>query len=152
MSLSVAWSEVDRARDFRKFALSNIERVELLGQTFTRKRGFSIQQYAEGSFGVFHEDPVDVVWKFSPKVAADAAEFLFHPSQSMEPQPDGSLVVRFRAGGLLEMSWHLFTWGDEVEIVKPRRLASLLEKQCEVQLGRRLNGGRRAERGRKAQL
>lgn len=148
----VAWSEVDRARDFRKFALSNIERVELLGQNFTRKRGFSIQQYAEGSFGVFHEDPVDVVWKFSPKVAAYAAEFLFHPSQSMEPQPDGSLVVRFRAGGLLEMSWHLFTWGDEVEIVKPRRLASLLEKQCEAQLGRRLNGGRRAERGRKAQL
>jgi hypothetical protein len=47
---------------------------------------------------VFHEDPVDVVWKFSPKVAADAAEFLFHPSQSMDPQPDGSLVVRFRAG------------------------------------------------------
>ena len=65
----VAWSEVDRARDFRKFALSNIERVELLAQTFSRKRGFSIQQYAEGSFGVFHEEPVDVVWKFSAKVA-----------------------------------------------------------------------------------
>jgi hypothetical protein len=44
------------------------------------------------------------------------------------------------------MSWHLFTWGDEVEIVKPRRLASLLEKECEAQLGRRLNEGRRAER------
>src|SRR5262245_41750893 len=66
------------------------------------------------------------------------------PSQSMDPQPDGSLIVQFRAGGLLEMSWHLFTWGDEVEIVKPRRLASLLEKQCEARLGRRLNEGRRA--------
>jgi predicted DNA-binding transcriptional regulator YafY len=137
----VAWSEVDRARDFRKFALSNIERVELLAQTFTRKRGFSIQQYAEASFGVFHEDPVDVVWRFSPKVASDAAEFLFHPNQVMEPQPDGSLIVRFRAGGLLEMSWHLFTWGDGVEIVKPRRLASLLERQCRDQLRRR---GRKA--------
>jgi hypothetical protein len=62
----------------------------------------------------------------------------------MDPQPDGSLIVQFRAGGLLEMSWHLFTWGDEVEIVKPRRLASLLEKQCEARLGRRLNEGRRA--------
>ena len=146
----VAWSEVNRARDFRKFALSNIERVELLAQTFSRKRGFSIQQYAEGSFGVFHEDPVDVVWKFSPKVAADAAEFLFHPSQVMEPQPDGSLVVRFRAGVLLEMSWHLLTWGDEVEIVKPRRLASRLEKRCQAQLRRRASDGRRPERGRKA--
>jgi len=35
----VAWSEVDRAKDFRKFALPNIERVELLAQTFSRKRG-----------------------------------------------------------------------------------------------------------------
>jgi WYL domain len=112
-----------------------------LADLTTRKRGFSIQQYAEASFGVFHEDPVDVVWRFSPKVASDAAEFLFHPYQVMEPQPDGSLIVRFRAGGLLEMSWHLFTWGDGVEIVKPRRLASLLERQCRDQLRRR---GRKA--------
>ena len=148
----VAWSEVDRARDFRKFALSNIERVELLAQTFSRKRGFSIQQYAEGSFGVFHEEPVDVVWRFSAKVASDAAEFLFHPDQVLEPQPDGSLIVRFRAGGVLEMSWHLFTWGDEVEIVKPRRLASLLERQCQDRLRRSANDGRRAARGRKADV
>ncbi|MGH6824835.1 helix-turn-helix transcriptional regulator [Methyloceanibacter sp.] len=144
----VAWSEVDRARDFRKFALSNIERVELLAQTFSRKRGFSIQQYAEGSFGVFHEDPVDVVWKFSPRVASDAAEFLFHPNQVMEPQPDGSLIVRFRAGGLLEMSWHLFTWGDEVEIVKPKRLISLLKEQCRGQLRNRGRDGQRAKGNR----
>ena len=142
----VAWSEVDRARDFRKFALSNIERVELLTQTFAHKRGFSIQKYAEGSFGVFHEEPVDVVWKFSPKAAPDAAEFLFHPNQVLEPQPDGSLIVRFRAGGLLEMSWHLFTWGEEVEIIKPRRLASLLKQHCRVQL--RMH--ERAERGAKS--
>ena len=145
----VAWSEVDRARDFRKFALSNIERVELLTQTFTRKRGFSIQKYAEGSFGVFQEEPVDVVWKFSPKAAPDATEFLFHPNQVLEPQSDGSLIVRFRAGGLLEMSWHLFTWGDEVEIIKPRRLASLLDDHCQAQLRRRGRDGRGAQSSRR---
>lgn len=144
----VAWSEVDRAKDFRKFALSNIERVELLAQTFSRKRGFSIQQYAEGSFGVFHEEPVDVVWKFSPRAAADALEFLFHPSQVMEAQPDGSLIVRFRAGGLPEMSWHLFTWGDEVEIIKPKRLISLLKQQCHAQLQDRERDGQRPQRDR----
>jgi predicted DNA-binding transcriptional regulator YafY len=81
---------------------------------------------------VFQEDPVNVVWKFSPKAARDASEFLFHPSQTLEPQKDGSLLVRFRAGGLLEMSWHLFTWGDEVEIIKPTKLASMLRKQLEI--------------------
>ena len=111
----VAWSESEEARDFRSFALSNIERVEPLDGTFTRKRRFSLKAYAERSFGVFQEQPVDVVWKFTPKAAPDASEFLFHPTQVMEQQPDGSLLVRFRAGGLLEMAWHLFTWAGEVE-------------------------------------
>jgi hypothetical protein len=41
-------------------------------------RRFSLREYAERSFGVFQEKPLDVVWKFSPKVAPDAREFLFH--------------------------------------------------------------------------
>ena len=122
----VAWSESERAKDFRNFSLSNIERVEPLDRSFARKRRFSLKEYAERSFGVFQEEPVDVVWKFTPKAAADAREFLFHPSQIIEPQPDGSLIVRFRTGGLMEMAWHLFTWGDQVEVLKPRRLRALL--------------------------
>jgi predicted DNA-binding transcriptional regulator YafY len=122
----VAWSENEQARNFRNFALSNIERVELLEKSFTRRRGFSLREYAERSFGVFQEEPFDVAWKFLPKVAADAREFLFHPTQVMEDQPDGSLIVRFRAGGLLEMAWHLFTWGAEVKVIKPKRLCRLL--------------------------
>lgn len=45
----------------------------------------------------------------------------------MEDQPDGSLIVRFRAGGALEMSWHLFTWGSDVEVLEPAKLRKLLE-------------------------
>jgi len=30
------------------------------------------------------------------------------------------------------MAWHLFTWGSEVEIIKPKRLASLLREQSEA--------------------
>ncbi|MBX9845216.1 MAG: WYL domain-containing protein [Xanthobacteraceae bacterium] len=122
----VAWSESEKARDFRNFALSNIERVETLDRAFTHRRGFSLKDYAERSFGVFQEEPVDVVWKFSPEVAGDAKEYLFHPSQKFEEQADGSLIVRFRAGGGLEMCWHLFTWGDQLSVLAPRKLNVLL--------------------------
>jgi predicted DNA-binding transcriptional regulator YafY len=125
----VAWS--NRAKDFRNFALSNIERVRVLDRTFKRKSDFSLPGYAQRSFGVFQENPVDVVLKFAPKAAIDAREFLFHPTQVMESQPDESLIVRFRAGGLLEMSWHLFTWQGQVAILKPERLATLLRDQIE---------------------
>lgn len=139
----VAWSELDKAKDFRNFALSNIERIEPLDDAFARKRDFSIAKYAERSFGVFQENPVDVVWKFSPKAADDASEFSFHPSQEAKRLRDGSLVVRFRAGGLREMAWHLFTWGSEVEIIKPKRLASLLREQSEAGLAHLAQAARR---------
>jgi predicted DNA-binding transcriptional regulator YafY len=124
----VAWSESDQAKDFRSYALSNIERIERFEKTFTRRRSFSLQAYAERSFGVFQEKPIDVAWKFSRKAAADAKEFQFHPTQTQELLLDGSLIVRFRAGGILEMAWHLFTWGDEVEVLAPRHLQDLMRR------------------------
>jgi predicted DNA-binding transcriptional regulator YafY len=130
----VAWSEGARARDFRNFALANIERVEPLDRSFPRRRDFSLPKYAERSFGVFQEEPFDVVWKFSPTAARDAKDFLFHPTQTLEPQSDGSLIVRFRAGGILEMSWHLVTWGDQIEVIQPKRLATMLQRNADIQM------------------
>jgi predicted DNA-binding transcriptional regulator YafY len=42
-------------------------------------------------------------------------------------EPDGSLLVRFRASGHLEMAWHLYTWGDSVQVIAPDRLRDMVE-------------------------
>lgn len=106
--------------------------------------------YAERSFGVFQEEPFDVVWRFSPKTAPDARQFLFHPTQTFEEQPDGSLIVQFRAGGALEMCWHLFTWGDQAPVLKPKRLQNILQEQVNalrpVHNSRRQHSSRRDKR------
>jgi hypothetical protein len=69
-----------------------------------RRAEFSLMEFARRSFGVFQEEPFDVVWRFKPEAAADAREWVFHPDQTVEDQPDGSLIVRFRTGGALKMS------------------------------------------------
>jgi predicted DNA-binding transcriptional regulator YafY len=112
----VAWSHW--AEDFRSYALSNIRGVVPL-DAFERQAAFRLKDYTERSFGVFQEPPFDVIWKFSPRAAPDARAFLFHPTQKLREQPDGSLLVSFRAGGAREMAWHLHTWGDEVEVIEP---------------------------------
>ena len=38
----------------------------------------------------------------------------------MIKNPDGTLTVKFRAGGRLEMDWHLYTWGNHVKVIKPK--------------------------------
>jgi predicted DNA-binding transcriptional regulator YafY len=96
------------------------------GEMFERDEAFSLRGFAEQSFGVFQEEPFDVVWKFSSEAAQNAREFQFHPTQKLEDQEDGSLIVRFHAGGELEMAWHLYTWGDNVEVLEPEKLADLV--------------------------
>ena len=32
---------------------------------------------------------------------------------------DGTLTVKFRAGGRLEKDWHFYTWGNHVKVIKP---------------------------------
>ena len=43
-------------------------------------------------------------------------------------QADGSLIVRFHAAGWLEMAWHLYQWGDKVEVIAPQALSDLVER------------------------
>ena len=60
------------------------------------------------------------------------AAFHFHLTQVLQPQADGSLLLRFTAGGALEMCQHLVTWEDAVEVLEPaflrRKLADWARK------------------------
>ncbi len=112
----------EETRDFRTYALGNFEQVAILDHSFERRPDFSLAAYSARSFGVFQEKPCDVRWRFKPEAAADAREHLFHPDQRVMIQPDGSILVTFRAGGVKEMAWHLLTWGDLVEVESPPEL------------------------------
>ena len=54
----------------------------------------------------------------------------------MTPQPDGAVVVTFRASGMRELAWHLFTWRDQVEILAPTRLRELMLEELRLSLSR----------------
>jgi hypothetical protein len=58
----------------------------------------------------------------------DHVRFQFHPTQELEDLDDGSVIVRFKASGHLEMCWHLYEWGDSVEVLAPPALAQLVHE------------------------
>jgi len=122
----VAFHEHPKANDMALFSLSNIEGVRILETYFVRNTDFRLPDFAARSFGVYQQDPYEVVWKFAPEAAKTAAEFEFHPTQTLEPQDDGSLIVRFHAASDLEMAWHLYMWGDKVEVLAPQSLKDLI--------------------------
>lgn len=122
----VAFHEHPKANNIVLFALPHIQAVQITEDSFERDPAFDLTEFAGRSFGLFQGEPLNVVWKFAPEAADDAEEFVFHPTQQTERQPDGSLIVRFRAAGDLEMAWHLLSWGDKVEVLEPKALADMI--------------------------
>ena len=105
--------------------------ARLTDETFERDPAFDLQDYAKRSFGTFQEKPVQVVLRFDTVAARDASPSVFHPDQRVEENGDGSLTVRFKAGGIDEICWHLFTWRGSVTVEKPVRLRRRLAGMCE---------------------
>ena len=114
----------------RNFRLDAITHAKILDDSFERPQDFDIHDFAAQSFGVFQndQDVCDVEWRFRPEAAAQAKTYLFHPKQTLEECNDGSLIVRFRASGQLEMAWHLYMWGDKVEVVAPKSLKQQVKR------------------------
>lgn len=120
----------DRGRNPMLWRLANVTQARIADERFERDPAFDLRRYAERSFGTFQETPLDVVLRFEADAVADAKAFQFHPSQTSAERSDGSLIVRFKAGGVEEMCWHLVTWGESMTILEPPGLRHRLSEMC----------------------
>jgi predicted DNA-binding transcriptional regulator YafY len=117
-------------RRFKQYRLDRIVRMEGTANYFERDPDFDIEAYCAFAFGSFFSDAEHglVRWRFDPRAASVAREFVFHPNQVMTDLDDGSLLVEFTASGWVEMAWHLMSWGNAVEVLDPPELIAILEQ------------------------
>lgn len=132
----VAFSHGDTSTVPRLYAMTNMSEVEVTQRQFKLRAGFDLAAFAARSFGIFQEKPFKVVWRFAKHRAADVMHHHFHPTERKCLLDDGSVEVTFTAGGELEMCWHLFTWGGDVEVVAPERLRKAYAQELEGPLRR----------------
>lgn len=120
--------EPDSDQTMRHFRLDRMTKARLLPELFTRRDDFDLAEHCARAFGSFHSEAEygEVIWRFAPEVADTARDFVFHPHQTLTTEPDGALTVRFAACGWLEMAWHLYQWGDKVEVLAPPELRDLV--------------------------
>lgn len=118
--------ETGQIRTFRLDRMSAVEAGEGLAPP---PADFDLNAFANRSFGIYQDAVEDVVLKVSPEGAAEARGWRWHPTQALEDQPDGSVIVRFSASGMRELAWHLFTWGDQVTILAPERLKAVMRDE-----------------------
>lgn len=110
------------------YRVEEIYEAELLDDVFEIDPAFNLKRHAEKGFGSYESEKEhgEVVWRFRADAAPHARRYTFHPTQTTEEEEDGSLIVRFHASGHLEMTWHLYSWGDAVEVLAPMELREMV--------------------------
>lgn len=119
----------------KHWRLDRIQSIEKLDRRAAPPSEFNLTEFANASFGYFQGEQEDVVLYVLPHaVDDDFRNWRFHPKQTVELQPDGGAIVRFRASGMLELAWHLFTWGNKIEIIAPVSLRERMATELRVAL------------------
>lgn len=106
----------------RTFKVERILEASLTPDTFEGRTG-DIARDLLAAWDVISDEPlVRVVVRFSREVAARVAETRWHPTQDVDPAPDGTLVWTASVSGLLEVRGWVMGWGASAEVLEPAEL------------------------------
>jgi predicted DNA-binding transcriptional regulator YafY len=122
--------DIQRGDDvLRHYRVEGIFKIEILATSFEPEPGFDLGTHAKAGFSSYVNlaEVETVVWRFAADAADRARRFVFHPDQVMLENDDGTVTVSFIACGLHEMCWHLYSWGDKVEVLEPASLRTMVE-------------------------
>lgn len=115
----------------RSFAVERIHACRRLAQEqFSYPADYSPQKFYAGSFGIFVDEEVEVVIRFSADVAAEyITARRWHPSQVVTPLPDGGLELRMRVNGAQEVVSWVLGFGARAEVIAPQSLRAVLARE-----------------------
>jgi proteasome accessory factor B len=118
-------------QDVRVFAVDRIRSVEVTKRRFEILNGFDFDEYQKTAFQVIGGEPQLVRIRFSPEQAAYVAERIWHESQKLEAQPDGSVILSLNVASLWEVQQWLLGWGSAAEVIEPKTLEDQIRFDCQ---------------------
>jgi proteasome accessory factor B len=142
-----AWYVVGHSsvhKSIRTFKLNRIKDAGILEDQFTDDDSFDITDYIGRAWSMIPEGRMyNVRLRFAPKVANNVAEVLWHATQKVTRNADGSSTLDFCVDGLGEITWWILGYGDQVEVLLPialrNRIADIARKMMEINNGLRAN-------------
>ena len=110
-------------QDIREFKVERIERAALLETVYEVQGGFDPYDYLEHSWSVMGGDKVvEVVLRFSAKVAYRVRESDWPGVVEVTDEPDGGCRMRLSVKHTLEMKPWIRGWGPDCEVLAPEDL------------------------------
>lgn len=117
----IGWDETKDG--MRTFKLDRIRRLAITTETFEAPEDGVIEEALARAWGIIADQgEVEVILRFAPAVASRVAEAIWHPTQVIEPEADGSLAWRATVSGTVEIRAWILSWGPDVEVLAPAAL------------------------------
>jgi len=122
--------------EVRIFALDRIKILHLTKDSFVIPEDFNLDDFMRPSFGVFQGEPIKVKIWFHTDVAGYIKEKIWHESQEIHPQDDGSILFEAEVAGTDEIKFWTMSWGSKAEVLEPEPLRDEIREEAEVILER----------------
>ena len=116
-------------QEVRMFSTVRIRGAKPTGQKFQRPEDFDITKYLGNSFRAVRGDG-DQTWhvrlRFGPEMSGRISEKVWHHTQQLEPQPDGSVIMQLQVSSLIEIRRWVLYWGADCQVLEPEELKRLV--------------------------
>ena len=115
----------------RTFKLQRVLSAETTERKFRVPKSFRLSDYLGNAWTMVPEPGPDLRVRilFSPFVAHNVAEVVWHPTQQLKWLDDGRLEYRATVSGAAEISWWILGYGDQAEVIGPARLKKLVTQR-----------------------
>jgi predicted DNA-binding transcriptional regulator YafY len=111
---------------FKTVLLLNLQRLQSLketDQTEALPKEYDPEKLENSAFGVFIGKNVEsFVLEFDAYSRPYIEERKWHPSERLEPQPDGGVILRFQCTPSYEVTNWVASWREHVEVIEPQKL------------------------------
>ena len=114
----------------RTFAVDRIQSVTVTDKTFQMPDSFDLKGFLQDSFGIYHGPLVTVRIRFLESVAGYIRERVWHPSQQLSDQPDGSVIFAATVAGIEEISHWVLRWGAGAQVLAPDELRQTISRHA----------------------
>jgi len=112
-----------RTKYLRTFKVERIETAELTSDPYTIPPDFDANEFLGSSWGIVVEGEVKTIrLKFIQEVAQIIGESIWHPTQVLKKQGDGSMIMTLQVTDTVDLYRWILNWGEKVEVLEPAEL------------------------------
>lgn len=111
-------------------SLHDIEEINILKKTYSIPADFSIDKYLESAFGIIPGKKDEVVLFIKKEIADYIKKRSWHPSQQIEKQEDGSIILKMHVTINEELIKWILSYGEKIKVHKPERLKNIIKKEA----------------------